>query len=185
MRFTKFTVYLVFYVCCSFAPVVSSDAPIVVLPYAQYQGVPYLDPVSNETNTQFLGIRYAAVPVGKVSFLCFLFYNSYIVPLLITEDSRFRSPRPPQTTGGVQPANKQPPQCWQAEEGTAPTTPFGNSTVHNINLTRRLGTRSIDSSIPESSEDCLFLKYISSSIGVGHTLTTWQCLRSWNFRRRK
>ena len=55
-------VYFIFYLCSS---TIASVSPIVDLSYAQYQGVPSLDPVSNTTITHFLGIRYAAAPIGK------------------------------------------------------------------------------------------------------------------------
>ena len=55
----------IFYICC-FATSIFAATPVVDLTYAQYQGVPVLDPVNNESITQFLGIRYAAAPTGKV-----------------------------------------------------------------------------------------------------------------------
>ena len=61
---------LIFYFCC-FSPTIfvfaATGTPVVDLTYAQYQGVPSLDPVNNETITHFLGIRYAAAPTGKGS----------------------------------------------------------------------------------------------------------------------
>ena len=70
MQFIKDITYFIFYVCCFFtlSGSISSATPIIDLSYAQYQGVPVLDPVSNVTNTQFLGIRYGAAPTGKVLF---------------------------------------------------------------------------------------------------------------------
>ena len=58
----------IFYICCYYAPSIFAATPIVDLTYAQYQGVPILDPVNNELITQFLGIRYAAAPTGKGFF---------------------------------------------------------------------------------------------------------------------
>ena len=66
---------------------------------------------------------------------------------------RFREPQLPLYTPGVQLADKAPPECWQAGMGRAPKTPFRDTS----SLTKRLETRAIE---PESSEDCLFLKYI-------------------------
>ena len=65
---------LIFYFCC-FSPSIfaATGTPVVDLTYAQYQGVPTLDPVNNETITRFLGIRYAAAPTGKGSFESHLF----------------------------------------------------------------------------------------------------------------
>ena len=63
--------FFIFCICC-FAPFIfaATPSPIVDLTYAQYQGVPTVDPVNNEPITHFLGIRYAAAPTGKV-FLYF------------------------------------------------------------------------------------------------------------------
>ena len=49
---------------CYFATSILAATPVVDLTYAQYQGVPTLDPVNNESITHFLGIRYAATPTG-------------------------------------------------------------------------------------------------------------------------
>ena len=61
---------LIFYFCC-FTPsnFAATVTPVVDLTYAQYQGIPTLDPVNNETITSFLGIRYAAAPTGKYFFI--------------------------------------------------------------------------------------------------------------------
>ncbi|KIJ43139.1 hypothetical protein M422DRAFT_60334 [Sphaerobolus stellatus SS14] len=72
---------------------------IVDLGYATYQGVP----ISNTTNTQFLGIRFAASPTGSL---------------------RFRAPHPPASTPGVQVANQLSDQCFEAGQGIQPTSPF-------------------------------------------------------------
>ncbi|KAJ7470971.1 Alpha/Beta hydrolase protein [Mycena latifolia] len=73
--------------------------PIVDLGYAQYQGA-----VNMSTNvTTFLGMRYAAAPIGEL---------------------RFRAPQPPNNVSGVQQATTQPDQCFQAGPGTAPTNPL-------------------------------------------------------------
>ncbi|KAK7055877.1 carboxylic ester hydrolase [Favolaschia claudopus] len=76
----------------------ADSAPIVDLGYAQYQGI-----VSTSNITHFLGIRYAAAPLG---------------------DLRFRAPQPPANVTGVQQATVQPNQCFQASNGRSPTNPF-------------------------------------------------------------
>ncbi|KAJ7125564.1 Alpha/Beta hydrolase protein [Mycena crocata] len=75
-----------------------SSAPIVDLGYAQYQGT-----VSAANISHFLGIRYAAAPLG---------------------DLRFRGPQPPANVTGVQPATDQPNQCFQSSNGVSPTNPL-------------------------------------------------------------
>ncbi|KAJ7692080.1 Alpha/Beta hydrolase protein [Mycena rosella] len=77
----------------------AQTAPIVDLGYAQYQGT--VDTANNITN--FLGIRYAAAPLG---------------------DLRFRAPQPPANTTGVQQATVEPNECFQAATGLAPTNPL-------------------------------------------------------------
>ncbi|KAJ7167191.1 Alpha/Beta hydrolase protein, partial [Mycena crocata] len=73
--------------------------PIIDLGYARYQGL-----VNTTTNlTIFLGIRYAAAPVGEL---------------------RFRAPQPPLNITEVQQATEQPNQCFQAPSGASPTNPF-------------------------------------------------------------
>ncbi|KAK1234058.1 hypothetical protein PQX77_002752, partial [Marasmius sp. AFHP31] len=72
-----------------FAHAQTESPSIIDLGYAQYQGV------FNETTsvTSFLGIRYAAAPVG---------------------DLRWRAPALPPNVTGIQQANSWPPQCYQA-----------------------------------------------------------------------
>ncbi|KAJ7195241.1 Alpha/Beta hydrolase protein [Mycena pura] len=71
----------------------------VDLGYAQYKGE-----VDTATNiAKFLGIRYAAAPIG---------------------DLRFRAPQPPVTVAGVQLATTPPNECFQAGTGQSPTNPF-------------------------------------------------------------
>ncbi|KAJ7077237.1 Alpha/Beta hydrolase protein [Mycena epipterygia] len=77
----------------------AQTGPIVDLGYAQYQGA--VDAATNITN--FLGIRYAAPPIG---------------------DLRFRAPQPPTNTTGVQQATTEPNECFQAPTGLSPTNPL-------------------------------------------------------------
>ena len=69
----------------------------VHLGYATYQGV--VDRAANITN--FLGIRYAAAPVGPL---------------------RFARPHPPPTVPGLTPAITQPNRCFQAGSGKSTST---------------------------------------------------------------
>ncbi|KAJ7231422.1 Alpha/Beta hydrolase protein [Mycena rebaudengoi] len=76
-----------------------TPGPIIDLGYAQYQGT--INPATNITN--FMGMRYAAAPIG---------------------DLHFRAPQPPANVTGVQQATAQPNQCVQAVIfGTSPTNP--------------------------------------------------------------
>ncbi|KAF7335497.1 COesterase domain-containing protein [Mycena venus] len=77
----------------------AQTSPIVDLGYAQYQGA-----VNTANNiTHFLGIRYAAAPLG---------------------DLRFRAPQPPANIAGMQPATAQPNECLHASDGQSPTNPL-------------------------------------------------------------
>ncbi|KAJ7681346.1 Alpha/Beta hydrolase protein [Mycena rosella] len=74
-------------------------SPIIDLGYAQYQGS-----VDASTNvTSFLGIRYAAAPIG---------------------DLRFRAPQAPPIVAGIQNATEEPDQCYQAAIGSSPSNPL-------------------------------------------------------------
>ncbi|KAF8168644.1 Alpha/Beta hydrolase protein [Mycena galopus ATCC 62051] len=75
-----------------------AQSPIIDLGYAQYQGA-----VSAANISHFLGIRYAAAPLG---------------------DLRFRGPQPPANVTGVQQATDQPNQCFQASNGLSATNPL-------------------------------------------------------------
>jgi len=112
--------------------------PTVSLGYATYSGVPFFDALSNTTNTQFLGVRYAAPPTGSL---------------------RWAAPQPPQTTPGVQKAAEQPLQCWQAPVGAAARSPFRDASTNGTVSAR--GMEALENrATPDSSEDCLFLKYV-------------------------
>ncbi|KAJ7235638.1 alpha beta-hydrolase [Mycena haematopus] len=77
----------------------AQTSPIVDLCYAQYQGA-----VNTANNiTHFLGIRYAAAPLGNL---------------------RFRAPQPPVIMTGVQLATTEPNECLQASDGLSPTNPL-------------------------------------------------------------
>ncbi|KAJ7732174.1 Alpha/Beta hydrolase protein [Mycena metata] len=76
----------------------AQSTPVIDLGYAQYQGT-----VSTANISQFLGIRYAAAPIG---------------------DLRFRAPQPPANVTGVQQATVEPNQCFQASNGLSPTNPL-------------------------------------------------------------
>ncbi|KAH0839491.1 Alpha/Beta hydrolase protein [Lanmaoa asiatica] len=77
--------------------------PTVNLSCARYQGA--IDIVTNTTS--FLGIRYAAAPVGNL---------------------RWAAPQPPPTLHGVQQTTAQPDECYQAPTGRSPTNPLNTST---------------------------------------------------------
>ncbi|KAJ7692101.1 Alpha/Beta hydrolase protein [Mycena rosella] len=77
----------------------AQTAPIIDLGYARYQGA--VDTAKNITN--FLGIRYAAAPLG---------------------DLRFRAPQPPANVTGVQQATTEPNECFQATSGQSATNPL-------------------------------------------------------------
>ncbi|KAG0695775.1 Alpha/Beta hydrolase protein [Suillus ampliporus] len=95
----------VFFVLTSLPPpAVATSAPIINLGYSQYQGS-----VDTATNiTSFLGIRYAAPPVG---------------------DLRWAAPQPPSTISEVQQATTQPNECYQALAGTSSTNPFESTSM--------------------------------------------------------
>jgi len=77
----------------------AQTSPIVNLGYAQYQGA-----VNTANNiSHFLGIRYAAAPLG---------------------DFRFRAPQPPVNMTGIQPATAEPNECLQAPTGQSATNPL-------------------------------------------------------------
>ena len=165
------------YVCCYFALKIfaQQDTAIVDLGYARYQGVSYLDPVNHTNNTQFLGIRYGAAPTGRVVHIF-----TWITFSLEIGSRRFRGPQLPPYTSGVQLANEQPSECFQAWFGSAPESPFRI----NKNSTNPSSSPKVQLNLPGGSEDCLFLKYIFmmpthqmciilTSIMIG------QCLHSW------
>jgi acetylcholinesterase len=113
-----------------------TSAPIVDLGYARYRGS--VDTATNTTS--FLGIRYAAPPVGG--------FTSFVAHSLSSRFKnigklRWAAPQHPQTTSGVQPATMQPNACYQAHIVEALTGPFESTSM---------------SQPVKQSEDCLFLK---------------------------
>ncbi|KAG2365256.1 Alpha/Beta hydrolase protein [Suillus spraguei] len=93
------------------SPVATISASIVNLGYAQYQGS-----VDTATNiTSFLGIPYAAPPVG---------------------DLRWAAPQPPSTISGIQQATTQPNECYQAPEGNSSTNPFLNTSMRKRDISQ-------------------------------------------------
>ncbi|KAL4258871.1 Carboxylic ester hydrolase [Pleurotus pulmonarius] len=76
-----------------------APAPIIDVGYARYQGI-----VNTRTKiSTYLGIRYAAAPVGNL---------------------RFRAPQSPPFLPGVQQATSRGPECWQTGPGNSPTNPY-------------------------------------------------------------
>ncbi|KAJ6477550.1 Alpha/Beta hydrolase protein [Mycena sanguinolenta] len=86
--------------------VACAQSPIIDLGYAQYQGT-----VSAANISHFLGIRYAAAPLG---------------------DLRFRAPQPPTNVTGVQQATIQPNQCFQASNGLSLTNPLESRATEGV-----------------------------------------------------
>ncbi|KAF9048790.1 alpha beta-hydrolase [Panaeolus papilionaceus] len=118
-------------------------AAVVDLGYAKYQGVPSLDPIANTTNTKFIGIRYAANPIGPL---------------------RFSAPHPPPIIPGITIADTDPPQCPQAGFGLSPTTPFrgiGPSAASSVTPRHIFARQSAN-----LTEDCLFLNvFVPGNLG--------------------
>jgi hypothetical protein len=125
---------------------VSSSQLTIDLGYSTYQGFTIADPVTNKTNTNFLGIRYAAPPTAAL---------------------RFAAPHPPAHTAGIQIAGAEPKRCWAATVGANSVSPFRISTAGAkiAPETRRFGglefkARAENATAPPFDEDCLFLKYV-------------------------
>lgn len=104
------------------------------LGYAKYQGI-----LNNATgNIEFLGIRYAAPPIGPL---------------------RWREPQAPATVAGVQLADIQPNTCYRSAG-------LGMNTVSPFRPTSHRTRRQVPA-IPPESEDCLFLKVATPASGRG------------------
>ncbi|KAI0782412.1 cephalosporin esterase [Irpex lacteus] len=106
------------------APPSTPTAPIVDLGYAIYEGT--FNQTTNTTN--FLGVRYAAPPVGKL---------------------RFQAPKSPlnERSLGVQKADTLSIGCVQTGSGNQITTPFRTGNGNNLPQKRQ----------STNPEDCLFL----------------------------
>ncbi|KAK0441068.1 Alpha/Beta hydrolase protein [Armillaria borealis] len=78
----------------------AQSTPVVDLGYAKYRGT--FD-TAGSNNTQFLGIRFAAPPIGSL---------------------RWQAPRTPDFVAGIQNATAEPPGCLQAGTGAAPSNSF-------------------------------------------------------------
>ncbi|KAL1724333.1 Alpha/Beta hydrolase protein [Schizophyllum commune] len=94
--------FLAFYVLAkifsSFLPAdaVPDSSCVVDLDYARYEGI------CEEDTTRFLGVRYAAAPVGNL---------------------RWRAPQPPPSSASVIKAVTQPNNCGQGSRGNNPVVP--------------------------------------------------------------
>jgi acetyl esterase/lipase len=119
------------------SPLEARGTSIVDLGYAKYQA----DKKFLTGITSFLGVRYAAAPVG---------------------DLRFKAPQSPLTTSGVQKANSQPKQCYQGPQGSASKAQsFASREVDMEFEERALG----------STEDCLFLNvHVSGDVDASEQL---------------
>ncbi|KAF8969096.1 Alpha/Beta hydrolase protein [Flammula alnicola] len=137
-------------VLCAYAPAFAapSPAPLVDLGFARYQGILVQDAVTNQTNTNFLGMRFAAPPIGQL---------------------RFREPQSPAFTPGVQMANAQPMGCLAAGAGSSPVTPFRIGAAESFG--RRMDRRSDDLATSTTSDDCLFLNvFVPGQLGENKNL---------------
>ncbi|KAF9541669.1 alpha/beta-hydrolase, partial [Agrocybe pediades] len=125
--------------CVSAQNSTNTLSPVVDLGHAKYQGVLVQDVLTNATNTQFLGIRYAAPPTGTL---------------------RFAAPSPPSPTPAAQTADTQPSICFQANGlGLSSSSPF--SQLHNnATSTNPQQRRDVLAAVPAASEDCLFLDVV-------------------------
>ena len=135
--------YSAFFVGAATTVNTNTTAPIVDLGYAQYQG--YFDTQSSLTN--FLGIRYAAPPVGEYSGGLPLIAVALMHIITHPGNLRFQAPQAPVPTSGVQPATQNPNMCYQAGFG-----------VNTTGLVSPYGYNRRSSATPVASEDCLFLK---------------------------
>lgn len=117
-------------------------SPTVDLGYAIYQGT--YNQTTNQTS--FLGIRYAAPPVGasSVDSCAFtLIFTSFLGQL------RFQAPAPPldERSLGIQKADTVPVGCLQSNFGINQTNPYRNNDI-NSSLKRQ----------DTNPEDCLLLR---------------------------
>ncbi|KAF4596861.1 hypothetical protein EYR40_007448 [Pleurotus pulmonarius] len=126
-----------------------APAPIIDVGYARYQGI-----VNTRTKiSTYLGIRYAAAPVGNL---------------------RFRAPQSPPFLPGVQQATSRGPECWQTGPGNSPTNPypirFTDTSLGDdggmpqaeaqqfLHTDKAISlTSPVNGTTAQNSEDCLFL----------------------------
>ncbi|KAJ7456044.1 Alpha/Beta hydrolase protein [Mycena galericulata] len=102
--FLRFAFWATIAIAAPFIGAQALASPVIDLGYAQYQGT-----VNTSTNlTTFLGIPYAAAPIG---------------------DLRFSAPQPPKNVTGVQQATAEPNQCFQAGGGTSATNPLDSRDI--------------------------------------------------------
>ncbi|KAF9000858.1 Carboxylesterase family-domain-containing protein [Cyathus striatus] len=105
--------------------------------YVKYQG--FVNP--NNSNTNFLGIRFAASPTGTF---------------------RFRALQPPEITPGIQRADAFSCQCFSGPlPGVNPVNPFETGTISTSTQSTQLNPEA------DISEDCLFLNvYVPGSLNT-------------------
>ncbi len=148
--------------CIYATEAVPTSSPIVDLGYATYEGILVQDTQTNQTNINFLGVRYAASPTGISPEVCPSNLSELIVHFYKhLGNLRFRAAQIPAFTPGVQMANAQPAMCLQAGAGAAAATPLRSPATSDII------SRATESLAP--SEDCLFLKYVHFSVTLSLT----------------
>ncbi|KIY62199.1 alpha/beta-hydrolase [Cylindrobasidium torrendii FP15055 ss-10] len=103
----------------------NAEHPVVDLGYATYRGEYVYG-----RYTRFLGLRYAAPPLGSL---------------------RWRSPAPPPVLSGIQQATSPPAQCPQGMLGTRRVNPFIEASHSILPHARRTPVNG------DTSEDCLLL----------------------------
>ncbi|KAJ3520878.1 hypothetical protein NMY22_g12549 [Coprinellus aureogranulatus] len=143
---TKHT--LVLLTSLAYALAQNSSSLVVDLGYAKYQGVPS---TAGDTSS-FLGIRFAAPPIG---------------------DLRFRAPHLPGEVLGIQIADTVPNRCRNAQSGMSPSSPWASQASPMPNAQRRGIEPAVRANAqPPISEDCLFLNVIvpGTEINLGESL---------------
>ncbi|VDB85877.1 unnamed protein product [Peniophora sp. CBMAI 1063] len=114
--------------CASLPNIPSENRTVVDLGYAKYQS----DIIYDDNVLSFLGIRYAAPPVG---------------------DLRWRAPQAPAQVAGIQNATTQPPQCMQAPGVVG----FPGMSLVNPFRKRDAVNTVFEQPPTVTDEDCLFL----------------------------
>ncbi|PPQ73249.1 hypothetical protein CVT26_015059 [Gymnopilus dilepis] len=135
----------------------SMAAPVVNLGYGQYRGT--VHKIGKTTYTRFLGIRYAAPPIGQ-----YLISRNpvkgleadYNLNCVLLGQRRFSAPASPIVAAGIH-ASVQPHRCLSEATGKAANNPF--------RTTSTLVNRAVEAT-PAESEDCLFLNvFIPGQLG--------------------